>query len=152
VKSVATTRGMASTAQLLAVAALVAVVIVAMILSSRMMYELRVAVPPLSRAMSWLERLQTPFDMDHVAFFTVMVCLVRLILPRVRWWWIAVVVGVLAAGTELLQFWVPGRTPRLLDVRDDLLGGAIGLILGTCLLALWRALRERHDRWQKSES
>ncbi len=138
--------GKVGTKQMLVAAALVTVVIIAMMLSSHAMADLRMAIPPLSRMMSWLERLETPFDMDHVAFFTVVVLLARMILPRARWWWIALVVGVLAVGTELLQFWVPGRTPKLLDVRDDLLGGAIGLLVGTGLLALWRSLRREHDQ------
>lgn len=127
-------------AQGLALVALVALVIVAMTLSSQAMAELRLAMPVLSRVMSWLEGLDTPFDLDHVAFFLLIACLARLLL-RVRWWWIAVAVAVLAAGTEFLQFWVQGRTPKLLDARDDLIGGGLGLLVGAALRAAWRLLR-----------
>ncbi len=122
------------------VAVLCVVVVVAMALSSQAMSDLRVALPPLSRAMSWLEGLDTPFDMDHVAFFAMMTFAARLLIPRVRWWWIALGVVMLAAGTELMQFWVPGRTPKLLDVRDDLIGGAVGLSSAWVLLGVIRLI------------
>ena len=48
----------------------------------------------------------------------------------------------LAGGTELIQFLVPGRTPKLQDARDDLIGGAIGLLLGALLLGLTRVVRD----------
>lgn len=119
---------------------LLVVVFVAMMLTSHAMSDLRVAIPRLSRAMSWLEGLNVPFDMDHVAFFSGITFAARLLLPRVRWWWIALAVALLAGGTELIQFWVPGRTPKLMDVRDDLIGGAVGLVLGALVLWLMRLM------------
>ncbi|MFA7322394.1 MAG: VanZ family protein [Dokdonella sp.] len=129
----------------LALVALVALVVVAMTLSSQAMAELRRAMPMLSRAMSWLEGFDTPFDLDHVAFFMLIACLARLLL-RVRWWWIVLAIAALAAGTEFLQFWVDGRTPKLLDARDDLIGGVLGLLLGAALRVAWRLLRHGRDR------
>lgn len=117
---------------------LVAACIFGMALTATEMAWLRQAVRPLSRGMSMLEHLDTPFDMDHVVFFTGIACTLRLLLPRIRWWWLALGVAILAAGTELMQFWVPGRTPKLLDVRDDLVGGAIGLLLGAAMMSAWR--------------
>jgi len=41
-----------------------------------------------------------------------------------------------------VQFWVPGRTPQWSDVRDDLLGGVVGMLLGVLVssaLGRWRA-------------
>ena len=51
--------------------------------------------------------------------------------------------GVLATAlaSEFVQFWVPGRTPLWTDVRDDLIGGAAGVVLGLALLAGWRLAR-----------
>ncbi len=122
-------------ARIALVALLVAMVVGAMALTSGNMSDLRVALPPLSRAMNWLEGMPVQLDMDHVAFFMAITFATRLLLPRLRWWWIFFGVVVLALGTELLQFWIPGRTPKLQDARDDLVGGAAGLLIGT--LPLW---------------
>lgn len=123
--------------RLVVVAGLLAVTFMAMALTSAQMSDLRGAVQPLSRAMSWLEGMDLPFDMDHVAFFGALTCLARLLLPRVRWWGIALAVVLLAGATELMQFAVPGRTPKLSDARDDLVGGGIGLLIGS--VPLWLA-------------
>ena len=122
---------------LVAVAGLLAMTFMAMALTSAQMSDLRLAVQPLSRAMSWLEGMDLPFDMDHVAFFGGLTCVARLLLPRLRWWRIALAVVVLAGATELMQFAVPGRTPKLSDARDDLIGGGIGLVIGS--VPLWLA-------------
>ncbi len=122
----------------LGVAVLVGLVVVAMLLSSAQMADLRVALPPLSNAMNWLEFLPLPFDMDHVVFFALVACALRLLLPRVRWWWLLLGLGALAVGTELLQFASDGRTPKLQDVRDDMVGAALGLGVGALLLAIAR--------------
>lgn len=104
-----------------------------MLLSSGQMSGLRAALPPLSRAMSWLERLPVPLDMDHVAFFALVAVAVRLVLPGIRWWWLLLGLAVLAVATELLQFGTVGRTPRWQDVRDDLIGSGLGLLCGSVL-------------------
>lgn len=131
------------------VIALLALVVVAMMLTSHAMAELRIASPRLSETMSWLEVLDLPFDMDHVAFFAAMSCATRLLLPRMRWWWIGLAIAALAGGTELLQFWAPGRTPRLLDARDDLVGGAIGLSVGALLLWIARGTYGAAGAWRE---
>jgi hypothetical protein len=119
------------------VALLAALAIVAMLLTSGQMSDLRVALPPLSRAMSWLEGLPVPFDMDHVAFFALVAAVLRVLLPALRWWTLLLVLAALAVGTELLQFATIGRTPKLLDARDDMIGAGIGLLLGS--VPLWYA-------------
>jgi len=120
-----------SQARVAVVALLALCVVVAMMLTSGAMANLRESLPWLSNAMNWLEFLPIPFDMDHVVFFTGIAGAARLLLPHARWWWFMLAVALLAAGTEMVQFWVPGRTPHLLDARDDLIGGAIGFVLGS---------------------
>lgn len=116
-------------------------VVVAMTLSAAQMSDLRLAFPPLSRAMNWLEGLGLPLDMDHVALFVLIGFAGRLLLPRVQAWQVWLGIGVLAAGTELLQFASDGRTPKLLDVRDDMIGASVGLLVGMvpAWLAPWAA-------------
>jgi VanZ family protein len=55
----------------------------------------------------------------------------------------------LAATTELLQVWIPGRTPRISDLLADLVGMLAGLALleGT----RWGAVRLRSRRFSKGE-
>ena len=65
-----------------AVALLAAFTVLVMLLSSGQMAGLRVALPPLSQAMSWLEGLPVPLDMDHVAFFAGFALAMRLLLPQ----------------------------------------------------------------------
>ena len=129
-----------SPVRVIMVVVLVLMVFVAMLLTSHAMSVLRVEIPQLSRGMNWLEALNLPFDMDHVAFFTAMTCVARLLLPRLNGWWLLLAVAFLAASTEVIQYWVPGRTPKLLDARDDMIGGALGLLLGSACLLISRSL------------
>lgn len=85
--------------------------------------------------LSWLESHGTLIDFDHVAMFVVLGFFWKLLSPATRWWRLALMMLTLAAATELMQYVVPGRTPKLLDVRDDMLGGVMGWCLG------WFALR-----------
>ena len=124
-----------------AVALLAVSAVVVMLLTTGQMADLRVALPPLSRALAWLEQLPVPLDMHHVAFFALVALGWRLLLPRARWWRLLLGLCGLAIGTELLQFGTTGRTPALLDARDDVIGSGIGLLLGS--LPLWWASR-RH--------
>lgn len=145
----------------LLVLGLLAVVFVAMMLTSHAMAVLRLSVPQLSEAMSWLETIDLPFDMDHVAFFTAITFAARMLLQRLRWWWIVLAVAALAASTEVIQYWVPGRTPKLLDARDDLVGGGIGLLTGDAALWLvgfvsqWAGTRIRRTgamaKWKRTD-
>jgi VanZ family protein len=50
---------------------------------------------------------------------------------RVRWWWALLALGVL---TEVLQAWVPGRSPSGADVLADALGLGLGVVMSLWLL------------------
>lgn len=121
-----------------AVLLITALVVVVMLLTSGQMSDLRIALPPLSQALNWLDRMPVPLDMYHVAFFTLIALATRLLLPRVPWWWVLLGLCGLALVTELLQFWTIGRTPSLLDARDDAVGAVLGILLGSVLLRLGR--------------
>ena len=113
--------------------------IAVMLLSSQQMSDLRGALPLLSHAMNWLEMLPLPLDMDHVVFFALVAGALRLLLKAVPIRWLLVGLGAMAVGTELLQFMTVGRTPNVLDARDDMIGATIGLLLGS--VPLWWAKR-----------
>lgn len=120
--------------RLAAVVALVAAAAVAMLMTSGQMADLRVALPPLSHLLSRLDTVPVPLDLYHVVFFALLGLALRLLLPRAPWGWLLLGLGVLAAATELLQFGTVGRTPRLVDLRDDLIGAAAGLLAGDAML------------------
>ena len=118
-------------------------VLAAMLLTSGQMADIRVAFPALSSVMNWLEALDTPFDMDHVALFAVLGACLRLLLPRVSWGWLLLLLAALAASTELLQFFTVGRTPKLLDARDDMIGATLGLLAAWVPLSLMGVWKRR---------
>jgi len=126
-----------------AVVLLAAFAVVAMLLTSGQMADLRVALPRLGRVMNWLEFLPLPFATDHVVSFGLIASVFRMLLPRTRWWWLLLGLTGLAASTELLQFGTIGRTPKLMDMRDDIIGASFGLLLGGLALM-------RFDRLGKS--
>ena len=102
-----------SPGRLVALLALACLVLVAMLLSSSQMADVRVGLPWLSATMNWLEMQQTPFDLDHVAFFALVGLAMRLLLPRASNWVLLLLLAALAGTTELLQFSTVGRTPRV---------------------------------------
>lgn len=115
--------------------ALLALVVVVMALPSTSLASLRRFCPPLSRLLSWLEARSGSLDLDHVAFFALIGLLLGLLTPRAWRWRAALCLPLIAAATEVMQYGVPGRTPRISDARDDILGAAIGWIVA--LVVLW---------------
>lgn len=122
-------------------------VFVVMALPSQTLAWLRREFWMLSRALSWLDRRAEGIDFDHVVMFVALGFFWKLLAPTVRWWRIALMMLALAVATELMQYVVPGREPKFGDIRDDLLGAAIGWCLGWFLLwiARWIGAR-RHKR------
>jgi hypothetical protein len=108
----------------------------------------------LGQEMAWfklvwraLDGVRGPFDLPHVALFAAVGC--GLSLTR-RWplcWrdgvriWLALFACSLAS--EAAQAWVPGRDGHWLDVRDDMLGAALGIVVGMAVRGLWGWGRRR---------
>lgn len=91
------------------------------------------------RPLNWLDDASTEYlDLTHVALFSGISLLVACLLPRVRVWRIVLWLLLLAVATEVMQFWVPGREPKLSDVYDNLLGIALGLAVAMPLRWLRR--------------
>ena len=124
-------------------------VILAVSLSPDTLRWLRTQLPWANFALGWLELRSVSLNAIHVVlFFAVGLVMACALLPRGRLWRAGLaslmLLAVLALASEAVQWGIPGRTPRWLDVRDDLLGGAAGVVLGLCLRALWR-------RWRSSD-
>ncbi len=101
-----------------------------------------VSIPP--RTMAWLrsdyEWIGRPLlfldststagvDLTHVVLFGGITWCVACLWPRVEGWRLAGLMLALGVVTEVVQLGVPGRTPRLSDVVDDVLGVVVGLML-----------------------
>ena len=107
----------------------VAALIVAVLLPSDVLAWLRSDYYAwIGRPLNWLDDASTEnLDLTHVAMFSGISLLVACLWPRAQLWRIALCLMLLAVATEVAQFWVPGRTPKLTDVYDNLLGIALGL-------------------------
>ncbi|KAF1695322.1 hypothetical protein CSC64_03485, partial [Pseudoxanthomonas koreensis] len=103
------------------------VVAVAVLLPNTQLAALRVASPWLSHAISRTEMLWPAVDMVHVVMFAAVGLLAALAFPAVRFGRLLLVLFVLAASTEFVQIWVPGRTSSLFEVVLDVVAGAVGL-------------------------
>lgn len=121
--------------------AMAALVTVAAVLPSLTLADLRMALPWFSALINRVEALHPSLDGTHMLMFLFVGAAMVLALPRRPWLpragWAMAGVLVAALASELVQFWVPGRTPLVSDVRDDLLGGSVGVLLGAFLAGAW---------------
>jgi|GEM_PF-2040474 len=116
----------------------VGVLLVAVMLPSYTLSWLRSDYRWLGRPLNWMEGLPVPLDTVHVLLFAWVTLCVRWLFPRLRWWQVALCMLAVAVATELLQFFAPGREPKMLDVLDDLVGVGLGLGLAAALFWLAR--------------
>ena len=129
-----------------ALLAALALVIVAVGLSPDSLRWLRTELPWANFGLGWLELQSANLNAIHVVlFFTVGLVMACALMPRAPLWRAAlaslVLLAAIAVASEAVQLAIPGRTPRWLDVRDDLLGGAAGVLVGLCLRGVWRRWR-----------
>ena len=126
-------------------------VAVAALLPNFAMADLRVAMPWFSHLINVVEAIHPGVDSTHVLMFLIVGVALVMALHHRDWprrIGLALCGVLLAAlASEFVQFWVPGRTPLWSDVRDDLLGGVVGVFLGVLVVAGWRLLRASR-RWR----
>ncbi|MBK7155120.1 MAG: VanZ family protein [Sandaracinaceae bacterium] len=104
--------------------------IVAVTLPPSTMAWLRSDYAWIGRPLLWLDSNSTAgLDLTHVVLFAGTTWGLACLWPRAPWWRSALCMLALSIVTEIVQHWVPGRTPRLSDVVDDLLGVGAGLVL-----------------------
>jgi VanZ family protein len=94
----------------------------------------------IGRAVNWVEALRPGWDTVHILLFGALGFIARLALPRAPMVWLLTGLVVFSAVSEVLQFWAPGRTARLTDFAQDVLGAMLGVGLATALMLLWRTL------------
>jgi ABC-type phosphate/phosphonate transport system permease subunit len=120
--------------------------LVVVMLSSSELALLRSDHPWLSHFLSRLERMWPGGpDMDHVVLFAWLALSWRLLMPRMRWWHVALALSGLALLTEAMQFMSHGRTPLWSDVGANLIGMVLGLLLAMPFALFFGAAR-RADR------
>ena len=116
---------------------------VAVMLPNTVLADLRSDYRRFGQAINWLEHVYLPINLIHVVLFFGLGLLLALALPAVRRvtqvWWVAL----LAAATELVQLWVPGRSAKLGDFAADIAGGSAGLLVGWALVWLLVVIRGR---------
>lgn len=81
-------------------------------------------------------------SIGHAAFFSILGFLVAHALARQHlwrhWWWTVVIVAIFGIGGEVVQSGVPGRSPSLVDLGADALGGLAGAVAWT-VMARWQS-------------
>jgi hypothetical protein len=97
----------------------------------------------LGRAATRVEALAPKLDMDHLVAFAVLG-----FTSAFGWRGAGIVKVMLAAGalgavTEVLQFWVPGRSPSVTDALLDVVGAVAGYSLGWLMTQLSRRRPKR---------
>lgn len=106
----------------------VVVVAVAVSLPGTWLAELRRQWRWFSHMISRTEQLWPAVDMVHVVMFAGVGVLLALAFPAWRFRHLLVAISVLAAVSEFVQIWVPGRTASAGDVVLDLVAGLSGVL------------------------
>lgn len=78
---------------------------------------------------SWLNLPFSVPPIAHFVLFVVMSLCIHWVWPRLRERQVLAVMLVLGASVELLQVWIPGRTPSLNDFFLDTLGAVLGCLI-----------------------
>jgi VanZ family protein len=65
----------------------------------------------------------------HFCFFAVLGLVLGISMPGIPFGYIGMNILMLACGTELVQFFIEGRTPMVLDFLIDISGGMLGLVM-----------------------
>lgn len=90
----------------------------------------------IGRGEAWLTSVWPGFDLDHLAAFASLGFLAALAKVRLSGGQAVLSLLALAAVTEILQGLVPGRSPQLADAALDIVGGAMGYLVGCGLVLL----------------
>ena len=95
----------------------------------------------LGTPLNWIEHQWPDFGVVHVVLFALLGASACATWPRASLWRLAVGLFAFGCGSELLQAWVPGRTPMVRDLVDDFIGAALGVGIGS-LIRIWQVPRQ----------
>lgn len=82
--------------------------------------------------------LPSQYRMAHFGLFAALAALTLIVCSSKSWVALVGDLLLLAGATELMQFYVEGRSPLWSDLAADLYGGATGILLGIGFHFLWR--------------
>ncbi|GAB3646140.1 VanZ family protein [Ramlibacter alkalitolerans] len=103
---------------------------------------LRIQYPWIGWPMNWIEAHSASINLAHVIAFVALGFAVKLGMA-VRTRYVLALIATLSVASEIAQFWVPGRTPRLTDAGVDVAGALAGIALAR--LVLWMRARARGE-------
>ena len=119
-----------------------ALVVLSMVVPNTALSFLRSEYRWLGSFVNRVEWLWPGVDMDHVVAFATLGAAARLALGPGHTRWAVLSLALVAAGTEFIQFWVPGRTALVADALLDVAGGLAGY-LAVALLGVGAGLLSR---------
>lgn len=73
-----------------------------------------------------VERIGSAVNLVHAVLFFLLGIVTRIAMPRWHVWWVILAFLLFSITTELAQFLVPGRHPRISDMVVDVLAGVSG--------------------------
>ena len=122
------------------------VIATAVLLPNTELRALRRSFPAFSQALSWLDHQMPSVDVVPVLCFAALTVFCHLALNKVASWkrWAGLLA--LAAVSELVQFWVPGREPSWSDLGDDATGILIGATIWFALRAVVQLFAQNHTQ------
>jgi hypothetical protein len=85
----------------------------------------------------FMDSLMPGVDVDHLSAFIALGFAVRFGWPGRKAWQVALGMLLLAAVTELVQLWVPGRVASPFHALTDVLGGLAGFLLAWLMTFAW---------------
>jgi len=115
-----------------------ALLLVAVLLPNTALRQLRVDHHGFNLVMGWAEMIGPPINAVHLVIFFLLGMSIRIALPDTAPGKLMAGVGCLAAISEMVQWWVPGRTARLSDLVQDVIGALVGVLLVIGVQFLWR--------------
>jgi len=119
---------------------MVALIVVVVALPNTTLAWMRSEIRWLGHWVNWVEALWPGWNSVHLLLFGALGVLTRLALPRAPLAGLLAGLVVFAGASEVLQFWAPGRTPRLSDFAQDVLGAMLGVVVAMALMRLGQAV------------
>lgn len=119
---------------------MVALIVLVVALPNTTLAWMRSEIRLLGQWVNWVEGLWPGWNTVHLLLFGALGVLTRLALPRAPLAGLLAGLVVFAGASEVLQFWAPGRTPRLSDFAQDVLGAVLGVVVAMALMRMGQAV------------
>lgn len=115
-----------------------ALLLVAVLLPNTALRQMRMDHQGFNLVMGWAEMIGAPINAVHLVIFCLLGMSIRIAMPDTTPGRLLAGVGCFAALSEMVQWWVPGRTARMSDLVQDVIGALVGVLLVIGVKFLWR--------------